>query len=357
MPSPPSRTRAPFRRNGSRPSRSSTRPPMIRRRSTTARRASVTEARVSPDDRVSAVRRSRSKPPRERTGSVSASPAGIRGSDVAMENSLDPAPSLLEVRGIRKSFGAVRALQEVDFTLRAGEIHALLGENGAGKSTLIKAITGVFPRDAGIVRLGGEEVAPRSAKAAVQAGIATVYQEGNLLPNLSVAQNLFLDRQPVRFGIVREAEMRRRAKALLAEFGLDIDVAAPLGNYSVAIQHVTAIARAVDLSPRVLILDEPTASLDRHEVEILFGIMRQLAKRGIGIVFVSHFLDQVYEISDRITVLRNGRLVGERETASLSRLELIRMMLGRELAETTSARASAGGGGGGRGGGGVGGVG
>ena len=258
-----------------------------------------------------------------------------------MENSPDPAPPLLEVRGISKSFGAVRALQEVDFTLRAGEIHALLGENGAGKSTLIKVVTGVFPRDAGIVKIGGDEIAPRSAKSALAAGIATVYQEVNLLPNLSVAQNLFLDRQPLRFGIVREGEMRRRAKALLADFGLDIDVAAPLGGYSVAIQHVTAIARAVDLSARVLILDEPTASLDRHEVDILFGIMRQLAKRGIGIVFVSHFLDQVYEISDRVTVLRNGRLVGERETASLPRLELIRMMLGRELAETTSARASA----------------
>ncbi len=258
-----------------------------------------------------------------------------------MDNSHDPAPSLLEVRGIAKSFGAVRALQDVDFTLRAGEIHALLGENGAGKSTLIKVITGVFPRDAGVVRLSGAEIAPRSAKAALEAGIATVYQEVNLLPNLSVAQNLFLDRQPMRFGIVRESEVRRRSTVLLAEFGLHIDVAAPLGSYSVAIQHVTAIARAVDLSARVLILDEPTASLDRHEVEILFRVMRQLAGRGIGIVFVSHFLDQVYEIADRITVLRNGRLVGERETASLPRLELIRMMLGRELAETTSARAAA----------------
>src|SRR5689334_2477033 len=227
------------------------------------------------------------------------------GSDDAMDKSPDPAPALLEVRGVSKNFGSLRALQDVDFSL------------------------------------GGGDIAPRSAKAALDVGIATVYQEINLLPNLSVAQNLFLGRQPTRFGIVREGEMRRRAKALLTEFGLDIDVAAPLGNYSIAIQHVTAIARAVDLSARVLILDEPTASLDRHEVEILFGIMRQLAKRGIGIVFVSHFLDQVYEISDRITVLRNGRLVGERETASLARLELIRMMLGRELAETTSARAAA----------------
>src|SRR3954462_13652694 len=163
-----------------------------------------------------------------------------------MNASPDPGPALLEVRGLSKSFGAVHALQEVDFTLRAGEIHALLGENGAGKSTLIKVITGVFPRDAGIVRISGEEVAPRSAKAALEAGVATVYQEVNLLPNLSVAQNLFLDRQPMRFGIVREGEMRRRAKTLLADFGLDIAVSAPLGNYSVAVQHVTAIARAID---------------------------------------------------------------------------------------------------------------
>src|SRR2546423_2445112 len=135
--------------------------------------------------------------------------------------------------------------------------------------------------------------------------------------------------------------MRSRATTLLAEFDLHIDVAAPLGSYSVAVQHITAIARAVDLSARVLILDEPTASLDRHEVEILFEVMRKLAARGIGVLFVTHFLDQVYEICDRITVLRNGRLIGERMTAELPRLELIRMMLGRELAETTSERAAA----------------
>jgi monosaccharide-transporting ATPase len=257
-----------------------------------------------------------------------------------MNASPDSGPALLEVRGLSKNFGALQALQEVDFTLRAGEIHALLGENGAGKSTLVKVVTGVFERDAGIVRLGGAEVVVRSARAALDAGIATVYQEVNLLPNLSVAQNLYLGRQPTRFGLVRDAEMRRRATALLAEFDLHIDVAAPLGNYSVAVQHITAIARAVDLSARVLILDEPTASLDRHEVEILFSVMRKLAARGIGVLFVTHFLDQVYEICDRITVLRNGRLIGERTTAELPRIELIRMMLGRELAETTSARAA-----------------
>ncbi|WP_316238428.1 sugar ABC transporter ATP-binding protein [Bradyrhizobium sp. SZCCHNR1015] len=249
-------------------------------------------------------------------------------------------PALLEIRGLTKSFGALKALDDVDFTLGEGEIHALLGENGAGKSTLIKVVTGVFARDAGTVRLADREIAPRSAKDAVDAGIATVYQEVNLLPNLSVAQNLYLGRQPTRFGVVREAEMRRRAHALLLDYGLDIDVGAPLSSYSVAVQHITAIARAVDLSARVLILDEPTASLDRHEVEILFKVMRKLAADGIGIVFVSHFLDQVYEICDRVTVLRNGRLIGSRDVADLPRLDLIRMMLGRELAETTHERAA-----------------
>src|SRR5207249_5916927 len=176
--------------------------------------------------------------------------ANVGRSDAGMNPSSDPGSALLEVRGLSKSFGTLQALQEVDFTLRAGEIHALLGENGAGKSTLIKAVTGVFPRDAGIVRLGGAEVAPRSAKAAVDAGIATVYQEVNLLQNLSVAQNLYLGRQPTRFGLVREAEMRRCATELLAEFDLHIDVAEPLGNYLVAVQHIAAIARAVDQSAR-----------------------------------------------------------------------------------------------------------
>ncbi|HEY8333104.1 MAG TPA: sugar ABC transporter ATP-binding protein [Tardiphaga sp.] len=250
----------------------------------------------------------------------------------------NPSPPLLQTSGLTKSFAGVRVLDGVDITLRAGEIHALLGENGAGKSTLIKLVTGVVARDSGIVRLDGVEIAPRSADAAQQAGIATVYQEVNLLPNLSVAQNLFLGRQPTRFGFVRESEMRRRASLLLKEFGLDIDVAAPLGDYSVAVQQITAIARAVDMSARVLILDEPTASLDKHEVEILFAVMRQLAGRGIGVLFVTHFLDQVYAISDRITVLRNGRLVGERETAKLPRMELVHMMLGRELSDATAER-------------------
>ncbi len=245
---------------------------------------------------------------------------------------------LLEIRGLSKSFVGQRALDRVDFTLRAGEVHALLGENGAGKSTLIKTVTGIIARDEGTIRLDGAAIDPKTGAEAVAAGIATVYQEVNLLPNLSVADNLYLDRQPTRFGLVRTGEMRRRARELLSGFGLDIDVSAPLADYSVAVQHITAIARAVDLSARVLILDEPTASLDAQEVAILFRVMRSLKERGIGIVFVTHFLDQVYAIADRITVLRNGRLVGERETASLPKLDLVRMMLGRELAEVESHR-------------------
>ncbi|WP_342110459.1 sugar ABC transporter ATP-binding protein [Methylobacterium sp. SI9] len=248
---------------------------------------------------------------------------------------------LLSVRGLSKSFAGHQALAGVDFTLRRGEIHALLGENGAGKSTFIKTVTGIVRRDAGEVRLDGVPIAPRSAEDSARAGIATVYQEVGLLPNLTVAQNLFLGREPTRFGLVRGRAMRRRASERLAAFGLSIDVGAPLGSFPVAVQHLVAIARAVDLSARVLILDEPTASLDTHEVTVLFGVMRRLAERGIGIVFVTHFLEQVYAITDRITVLRNGRLVTERETAQFPRLDLVRTMLGRDLAQD-EARAETG---------------
>ena len=239
---------------------------------------------------------------------------------------------LLEISGLTKGFPGVQALDHVDFVLRKGEIHGLLGENGAGKSTLIKVLTGVFARDGGTISLDGRDITARDPADALSLGIGTVYQEVNLLPNLSVAENLFIGRQPHRFGLVRTGEMRRRAATLLADYGLDIDVAYPLGNYSVAVQQIVAIARAVDLSAKVLILDEPTASLDAHEVGTLFGILRDLKSRGIGIVFVTHFLDQVYAICDRITVLRNGRLVGEKSISQLPRLELVSMMLGRELA-------------------------
>ncbi|MBM6596317.1 galactofuranose ABC transporter, ATP-binding protein YtfR [Microvirga pudoricolor] len=251
---------------------------------------------------------------------------------MAGQDMLAGAP-LLELAGLSKAFPGVQALDGVDFRLQRGEIHALLGENGAGKSTLIKVLTGVFRRDAGVVRLDGREIEARDPADALALGIGTVYQEVNMLPNLSVAENLFIGRQPSRFGLVATREIRRRSEAILSGYGLDINVADPLGTFSVAVQQIVAIARAVDLSAKVLILDEPTASLDAGEVNTLFGILRGLKAKGIGIVFVTHFLDQVYAVCDRITVLRNGRLVGSRETAALPRLELVSMMLGRELAE------------------------
>ncbi|TCU13068.1 galactofuranose ABC transporter, ATP-binding protein YtfR [Rhizobium sullae] len=245
--------------------------------------------------------------------------------------------NILVASGISKFFPGAVALDKVDFTLRKGEVHALLGENGAGKSTLIKCLTGAYRRDEGRLALEGSEIDPADTLAAQKLGIGTVYQEVNLLPNLSVAENLFLGRQPRRFGMVDMRAMNRMARELLAQYGLDIDVTAQLDRFSVAVQQVIAIARAVDLSGKVLILDEPTASLDTHEVAMLFGVINDLKRRGLGIVFITHFLEQVYEISDRITVLRNGRLVGTREVAELPRQALIPMMLGRELAQTEEA--------------------
>jgi monosaccharide-transporting ATPase len=247
--------------------------------------------------------------------------------------------SVLVATGISKQFFGSKALDGVDFDLRRGEVHALLGENGAGKSTLIKCLTGAYRRDSGTLALDGEAIDPHNTFQAQKLGIGTVYQEVNLLPNLTVAENLFLGRQPRRFGLTWTREMNRKSRALLAQYGLDIDPAAPLAQFSVAVQQVVAIARAVDLSGKVLVLDEPTASLDAHEVDLLFRIVGELKGRGLGIVFITHFLEQVYRISDRITVLRNGKLVGMRDTASLERRDLVAMMLGRELREETSHSA------------------
>ncbi|WP_454849400.1 galactofuranose ABC transporter, ATP-binding protein YtfR [Rhizobium binxianense] len=245
--------------------------------------------------------------------------------------------TVLVASGISKFFPGAVALDKVDFSLRKGEVHALLGENGAGKSTLIKCITGAYRRDEGSLVLDGQEIDPANTLAAQKLGIGTVYQEVNLLANLSVAENLFLGRQPRRLGMVDVRAMNSAARELLSRYGVEIDVTAELGRFSVAVQQVVAIARAVDLSGKVLILDEPTASLDTQEVAMLFRIVRDLRERGLGIVFITHFLEQVYEIGDRITVLRNGRLVGTRDTEDLPRQELIAMMLGRELARIEEA--------------------
>jgi simple sugar transport system ATP-binding protein len=235
------------------------------------------------------------------------------------------------MRGIRKEFPGVTALADVDFRLLPGEVHALMGENGAGKSTLIKVLTGVYPADAGEILLDGQPVRFGSPLQAQAAGVSTVFQEVNLCPNLSVAENIFIGREPRRFGLINWRPLRRRARELLARINVDVDVTAPLGSYSLAIQQLVAIVRALDISAKVLVLDEPTSSLDKDEVAQLFTVMRRLRDEGVAILFVTHFLDQVFEISDRMTVLRNGRLVGEYLTRELSEMDLVSSMLGKEL--------------------------
>lgn len=245
---------------------------------------------------------------------------------------------LLSTRDLTKTFPGTRALDGVSFGLKAGEVHALLGENGAGKSTLIKCLTGAYRRDSGDILFEGRPVFPQSTLEAQAIGIGTVYQEVNLLPNLTVAENLTLGHQPRRFGMIRPRAMRMQAEEMLAGYGLDVDVRRPLGYYSVAVQQIVAIARAVHLSGRVLILDEPTASLDAREVRMLFHVIRDLRARGLGIIFISHFLDQVYEISDRLTILRNGRHIATHPTADIDRMQLITLMLGHELQQETGIR-------------------
>jgi len=242
---------------------------------------------------------------------------------------------IIVMKGIDKSFPGVHALQNVDFSLFKAEIHALVGENGAGKSTLIKVLTGVDRADKGTVELDGHAVVVKSPLHAQELGISTVYQEVNLCPNLTVAENLLIGRQPSRFGVsVDWKKLNARAREVLKELGVEIDVTRPLGSYSVAIQRMASIARALVASnAKVLILDEPTSSLTANETAHLFSVMRKLRTDGIAVVFITHFLDQVYEVSDRVTVLRNGSLVGTYATASVSRLELIRLMLGRSIAD------------------------
>jgi monosaccharide-transporting ATPase len=243
-----------------------------------------------------------------------------------------PSPTtVLELRGVGKRFPGVQALDRVDFELAAGEVHALMGENGAGKSTLIKLVTGVHAPDEGQMFLDGRPIRPRSPADAQRLGISSVYQEVNLLPNLSVAHNLYLGREPRRFGCIRWKAVHDDARRLLERFRLDIDVRQSLSAFSIAVQQLVAIARGVDCSAKVLVLDEPTASLDAHEVELLFGLVESLKSTGIAIVFVTHFIDQVYAVSDRITVLRNGARVGTSATAELPRRQLIARMLGKEL--------------------------
>lgn len=252
---------------------------------------------------------------------------------------------VLTMRGITMTFPGVKALDNVDFTLRKGEIHALMGENGAGKSTLIKCLTGVNDYEAGIVYVDGidKPIRNRNTLEAQKIGISTVYQEINLCPNLTVAENLYIGREPkTRIGLIRRKEIVQRSQKLMDELQLPVDVNLNLEEYSLAMQQMIAIARAVDMDCKVLILDEPTSSLDDNEVEKLFALMRKLRDQGVGIVFVTHFLEQVYAVCDRITVLRNGTLVGEYPVDELPRVKLIAAMMGKDFDDLASIKSEGG---------------
>jgi simple sugar transport system ATP-binding protein len=252
---------------------------------------------------------------------------------------------VLNAQGIAKRFGAVTVLEDVHLHLRAGEVHALMGQNGAGKSTLIKILTGVVPANTGTLSLDGQAIAPRSPLASQKLGISTVYQEVNLCPNLTVAENIFAGRYPRRgWGGLKAIDgprMVRETRALLTRLNIALDPTRTLGTLPVAMQQLVAIARALSVDARVLILDEPTSSLDDSEVESLFAVLRGLRQSGLAILFVTHFLDQVYAIADRITVLRNGRFVGEWTPDQLPAPALVAAMVGRDVALASASTADA----------------
>ncbi|MEO7497067.1 MAG: sugar ABC transporter ATP-binding protein [Massilia sp.] len=257
-----------------------------------------------------------------------------------MVDSVKVAP-VLELTGIHKQFPGVKALTDVRLRLFPGEVHTLMGQNGAGKSTLIKVLTGVYTPEAGSILLDGKPIAPRSTQDAQSLGISTVYQEVNLCPNLSVAENIFIGRYPRKGGMIDWSGMQQQATALLAQLQIHIDVNATLSTFPLAIQQMVAISRALNISARVLILDEPTSSLDEAEVQLLFSVLRDLRAKGMAILFVTHFLDQTYAISDRITVMRNGETEGEYPCSELSRLALVNKMVGVAVEEAEKAAAAA----------------
>ena len=265
--------------------------------------------------------------------------AAVSGNNGMGDEKQDNRP-ILQMKNIHKIFPGVHALKGVDFTLRRGEIHALMGENGAGKSTLIKVLTGVYGKEQGEIYLDGQgSVAIHSPQDAQNLGISTVYQEITLCPNLTVAENMYIGRGNEK--MTKWKKMYKDAGEILKNLDIPAKPEQQLADCSIAVQQMVAIARAVDMDCKVLILDEPTSSLDEREVEKLFGLMRDLKKRGVGIIFVTHFLDQVYEVCDRITVLRDGALVGEYKIADLPRIQLVSKMLGKDLDDMSDIRSEA----------------
>jgi ribose transport system ATP-binding protein len=247
---------------------------------------------------------------------------------------------LLAMRGVIKRFGGVQALRGVDFDLQRGEVHALLGENGAGKSTLMNVLSGVIERDEGAILIEGAPVRFSDPRAAQAAGVATIFQELDLVPSLDVTANLYLGRELTKAGVLDRGVMRREAKAQLESIGFDIDVDQLVGDLSVGRRQIVAIAKALTYASRILVMDEPTAALTAAEVERLFAVMRDIAARGVGIVYISHRLEEVPRVADRVTVLRDGKIAG---TASprAPQSELVGLLVGRPLAELYPRRSGA----------------
>ena len=248
---------------------------------------------------------------------------------------------LLRMQGIDKAFGGVPALAQASLEVLPGEVHALIGQNGAGKSTMIKILTGAYQRDGGEIVFDGRPIAFASPQAAQAGGISTIYQEINLVPLRSVAENVLLGREPKRFGLIDWGRLNRTAGELLRRFGIDIDVRRPLGAFNTAVQQMVAIARAVSFEAKLVIMDEPTSSLDEREVELLFETIRRLRSSGVAVIFVSHKLDELYAVCDRVTIMRDGRTVVVAPMAEMSRLQLVAAMLGRDLATVSRQGATA----------------
>ena len=246
--------------------------------------------------------------------------------------------SILSMSGVDKAFSGVAALTSASLEIAPGEVNALIGQNGAGKSTLIKILTGVYRRDRGEIRFDGAPSNISSPREAQESGISTIYQELNLVPLRSVSENVTMGYEPRAWGgLIRWGEAHRRTRTILSRFGIDVDVKAPLGSYPTAIQQLVAIARAISLNAKLVIMDEPTSSLDDHEVDVLFGVVRSLKESGASVLYVSHHLDELFRICDRVTVMRDGRTVACRPIADTNKLELIADMLGRDVEDIEAA--------------------
>ncbi|CAA9558031.1 MAG: Ribose ABC transport system, ATP-binding protein RbsA [uncultured Thermomicrobiales bacterium] len=253
---------------------------------------------------------------------------------------LDADPPLLEMDGVVKTFPGVLALDEASLRVGRGEVHAVVGQNGAGKSTLMKILNGAYRRDGGSVTFDGRPVDFGSTQEAQLAGVSTIFQEINLVPYRSVAENVFMGREPRRFGLINWSRMNREAWEILSRMGVSVDPRRPLGELNIALQQMVAIARAVSFDTKLVIMDEPTSSLDDREVETLFGVIRELKGRGVSVVFITHRLDELYAVCDRVTIMRDGKTVAAREMGEVGKLELVALMLGKEVGEVRRSGAT-----------------